>query len=194
MAPAGLCQLPQPGESTGSSARTAWASSRRTGSLTTCACNILCVNPDHMEPVTHAENMRRARLTMCRAGLHGLTDPANQHFDKDGQRRGCYACPKDEAAAFTTRTGRDIDVCSCNKGKDGKPAQFTVTTAKGGTQAVASEQRLGRSSGSPASAYAEGVSPCWGEGGVDGPGTVSSSLPEEAPPVPVRRGAAAVRG
>jgi len=32
------------------------------------------------------------------------------------------------------------DMCGCNKGKDGKPAQFTVTTAKGETKTVASEQ------------------------------------------------------
>ena len=31
-------------------------------------------------------------------------------------------------------------MCSCNKGKDGKPAQFTVTTASGETKTVASEQ------------------------------------------------------
>lgn len=38
-------------------------------------------------------------------------------------------------------TGRKgTEVCSCNKGKDGKPAQFTVTTAKGETKTVASEQ------------------------------------------------------
>lgn len=31
-------------------------------------------------------------------------------------------------------------VCSCNKGKDGKMVQFTVTTAKGETKTVNSEQ------------------------------------------------------
>ena len=31
-------------------------------------------------------------------------------------------------------------MCSCNKGKDGKAAQFTVTTASGETRTVASEQ------------------------------------------------------
>ncbi len=31
-------------------------------------------------------------------------------------------------------------MCSCNKGKDGKAAQFTVTTAKGETKIVNSEQ------------------------------------------------------
>jgi hypothetical protein len=50
-----------------------------------------CVNPAHGEPVTHAENMRRARLRVCRAGLHDLTDPAN----RNPSVRGCYACKKD---------------------------------------------------------------------------------------------------
>lgn len=31
-------------------------------------------------------------------------------------------------------------MCSCNKTKDGKAAQFTVTTAKGETKTVNSEQ------------------------------------------------------
>lgn len=51
-----------------------------------------CVNPAHGEPVVHAENMRRARLAVCRAGLHDLTDPANCRWDAKGQRRGCAIC------------------------------------------------------------------------------------------------------
>ena len=30
--------------------------------------NPCCVNPQHLEPVTHAENMRRSRRTHCRKG------------------------------------------------------------------------------------------------------------------------------
>lgn len=52
----------------------------------------LCVNPDHLEPVTHAENRRRSRLAVCRSGRHDLTDPANQRWDGNGNRRGCKAC------------------------------------------------------------------------------------------------------
>lgn len=53
----------------------------------------LCVNPDHLEPVTNNENMRRARLKVCRAGLHDLTIPENILWDDEGRRRGCRVCP-----------------------------------------------------------------------------------------------------
>ena len=57
-----------------------------------------CVNPDHLEAVTHAENMRRsptsfagvnARRTHCKKG-HPY-DAANTRRDKEG-RRVCLAC------------------------------------------------------------------------------------------------------
>ena len=51
-----------------------------------------CVNPEHLDAVTHRENQRRMRLTVCRSGRHDLTDPANQRWDADGNRRGCAAC------------------------------------------------------------------------------------------------------
>ena len=57
----------------------------------------LCVNPAHLEPVTHAENRRRGRLTTCRSGKHDLTDPSNMRWDNKGQRRGCLQCWKDRA-------------------------------------------------------------------------------------------------
>jgi HNH endonuclease len=55
--------------------------------------NKLCVNPQHLEAVTHAVNRERAKLLVCRAGLHDLTDPENTH----PSRRGCYRCWKDRA-------------------------------------------------------------------------------------------------
>lgn len=65
------------------------------------ACkNKMCVRPDHMEPVTPAENKRRARLDVCRNGGHDLTDPKNIHWDKRGRRRGCYECLKARARAY----------------------------------------------------------------------------------------------
>ena len=56
-----------------------------------------CVNPDHLEPVTHAVNnarsgslsARRARQTHCKRG-HAFT-PANTYSTGDG-RRYCRTC------------------------------------------------------------------------------------------------------
>jgi len=50
-----------------------------------------CVNPAHLEPVAHAENVRRgaAVQTHCRKG-HPF-DEANTHIDKRGWRE-CRAC------------------------------------------------------------------------------------------------------
>lgn len=55
-----------------------------------------CVRPDHLEPVTHAENMRRARWTHCKHG-HELTDE-NVYLNPRGGR-SCRQCALDRAAA-----------------------------------------------------------------------------------------------
>lgn len=64
-----------------------------------------CVNPDHMEPVTHAENMRRGHhapggvaqsaRTHCPAG-HPYDD-TNTH--RSAQGRKCRACARARARA-----------------------------------------------------------------------------------------------
>lgn len=56
----------------------------------------LCVNPEHLEPVSHAENRRRSRLEVCRSGRHDLTVPANVRFDRQGNRRGCLPCKREK--------------------------------------------------------------------------------------------------
>jgi hypothetical protein len=56
----------------------------------------LCVNPSHLEPVTHAENMRRSRKTHCKRG-HELAGD-NLYFTKRGDR-GCRACRTERNAA-----------------------------------------------------------------------------------------------
>jgi hypothetical protein len=61
--------------------------------------NILCANPEHLEAVTHKENRRRARLDVCRRGIHDLTDPSAARWDELGQRRGCAQCQRDRALA-----------------------------------------------------------------------------------------------
>ena len=59
--------------------------------------NKMCVNPQHLEPVTPDENKRRARLDVCRSGRHDLTDPENVRWDNQGRRRGCLSCWHDRA-------------------------------------------------------------------------------------------------
>lgn len=67
---------------------------------------VLCVNPDHLEPVTHAENMRRSPLmqahwqrqrdiTLCPYGHEYAGD--NLRISKSG-RRHCRACDRERYA------------------------------------------------------------------------------------------------
>lgn len=67
-----------------------------------------CVNPDHLEPVTKAENIRRsyglgalrARQQQCRRG-HPLTGE-NLSIATNGRRR-CLTCRRASAAEFRAR-------------------------------------------------------------------------------------------
>lgn len=66
--------------------------------------NRWCCNPDHLEPVTHAENMRRsgpAQKTHCLNG-HEYT-PENTYIRPNG-RRDCRACIRERVAAYKERT------------------------------------------------------------------------------------------
>lgn len=65
-----------------------------------------CVNPDHVEPVTHAENMRRSdslrfgwhrEVTHCPQG-HAY-DEANTYQRPDRPGRICRACGRERARA-----------------------------------------------------------------------------------------------
>lgn len=55
-----------------------------------------CINPGHLEPVTHAENQRRiaARQTSCRKAGHDWTDPRNFYTRKNGAR-WCAECNRE---------------------------------------------------------------------------------------------------
>ena len=59
--------------------------------------NRACVNPTHLEPVTHAENRRRSgqAQTACRRAGHDWTNPRNVYVRRDGRRR-CAACSRDD--------------------------------------------------------------------------------------------------
>ena len=47
--------------------------------------NRICVNPFHIEWVTHAENMRRARLKVCRKGHDAI-------YERPNGKRVCREC------------------------------------------------------------------------------------------------------
>lgn len=79
-----------------------------------------CVNPDHLEPVTHAENLRRGegigaqnrRKTHCKRG-HEFT-PTNTVYQRNGARN-CLACRPIYQRRYRSpdyksrkRSGRDI--------------------------------------------------------------------------------------
>jgi hypothetical protein len=61
--------------------------------------NRACVRPDHLEPVTHAENSRRAAylITTCSRGHH-LPEPG-----PDGGRRVCRLCANDRNREYKQR-------------------------------------------------------------------------------------------
>ena len=66
--------------------------------------NRLCVNPDHLQPVTAAENTRRAwpaRSRTCRRG-HELS-AANTYIQPSTGRRACKECKSAAAARFSER-------------------------------------------------------------------------------------------
>lgn len=69
--------------------------------------NRACVNPDHLEPVTHAENVRRAQAyqlygkkTHCKHG-HEFT-PENTRVCRDGSRE-CKTCRTATKARYLAR-------------------------------------------------------------------------------------------
>lgn len=68
-----------------------------------------CVNPEHLEPVTHRENVLRgnapaaqqARQTHCKRG-HEL-DGENLYVEPNGRRRVCRTCKRDYLRNYTKR-------------------------------------------------------------------------------------------
>lgn len=67
-------------------------------------CRItVCVNPDHLEPVTFAENMRRryAIYTHCKSG-HEFT-PENTYLNPSRGFRECRACNRAAVQRYVER-------------------------------------------------------------------------------------------
>lgn len=57
----------------------------------------LCVNPDHLDPVTHQENIARGDSSWrfretCRSGRHDITDPNNVYVRPGGATPGKRIC------------------------------------------------------------------------------------------------------
>lgn len=66
-----------------------------------------CVNPDHLEPVTHAENMARSSGALKTECIHGHPfDEANTYRRPDGTR-DCRACVRARVAKYQERKSLD---------------------------------------------------------------------------------------
>lgn len=63
--------------------------------------NRRCVNPEHLEPVTQAENIRRAAKTHCVHG-HELAGD-NLYIDERRSSRECRTCRRAAMVAFRQR-------------------------------------------------------------------------------------------
>lgn len=74
----------------------------RTGRPTRCIGRA-CVNPEHLRPVTHSENVKRARVQICPKG-HPL-DEANSRGRTDNGGRICLRCEADYQAAYRVKKG-----------------------------------------------------------------------------------------
>jgi hypothetical protein len=67
--------------------------------------NRACCNPEHLEPVTFAENMRRTRRPTCKRG-HPLNDE-NVYVAPDGERQ-CRECNRIRGRARVQRWAADF--------------------------------------------------------------------------------------
>lgn len=65
-----------------------------------------CVNPDHLEIVTHAENMRRSGAALKTHCIHGHEyTPENTYYrtSRSGGRRDCRACIRQRVRDYNAR-------------------------------------------------------------------------------------------
>lgn len=78
-----------------------------------------CVNPAHLEAVTQRENIIRSEAShvgngLCRNRLHDVTDPANVHYFKNGDRT-CLPCKRAaQAVRDARRREKAKRACDCS--------------------------------------------------------------------------------
>lgn len=63
---------------------------------------ILCVNPDHLEPVTHDENMRR-RYASYNSCVNGHAYTSKNTYVRPNGRRDCRACIRERVRRYAAR-------------------------------------------------------------------------------------------
>ncbi len=62
--------------------------------------NLACVNPNHLEPVTHAENMRRGFYSMKVTCVRGHKFDSVNTYRPKATHRVCKRCRKDRIEKF----------------------------------------------------------------------------------------------
>ena len=85
-----------------------------------------CVNPNHVEPVTHAENMRRARFIKTHCVNGHAYDDANSALTSDGKRR-CRACLREQRGSVLPPAAERTH---CREGHE-YDAENTIYSRKG---------------------------------------------------------------
>lgn len=77
--------------------------------LTKHAClHRRCVNPDHLEPVTQSENLRRARRSECVNG-HSMTDDNTYYAPSTPEYRRCVECRRNSVRSWRRRQAELTD-------------------------------------------------------------------------------------
>ena len=114
-----------------------------------------CVNPDHMEEVTHWENMQRAELGQwgierCRSGKHDVTGPdAWVVFPNRPDDRWCRICAEEsyQRGLARNRKAEFPRSTHCRNGHERTPENTKIT--KDGTKYCWTCRKIRAAKGSP---------------------------------------------